>query len=83
MHDHIIVHTRPPLKYDTDSTPSSNHRYNYKHEYKAWMNESGTLNKYARKSLRHYISRPTTCKIKDPRKNRICSTKVIRCYWKP
>ena len=83
MYDHIAVHTRPPLKYGTDSTPSSNHHYNYRHGYKAWMNESNTSNKYTRKLLQHYTSQHAICEIRDPRKNRTRFTKAIRCYWKP
>jgi len=41
-HDHIAVYTDPPLKSGTGFTQHLNHHYNYKPDYKVWMNTLNT-----------------------------------------
>jgi len=42
MHNHIAVHTDPPLKSGMGFTRHLNHHYNYKPDYKVWMNVLNT-----------------------------------------
>ena len=49
MPNHIEVHKNPLLKSGMGSTQPLNHHYNYKPDYKVWMNMSNTWNKSAKR----------------------------------